>query len=84
MLAKSVSNSVANAQNDPYMRSQTYFMKNAALAENTRKMNNYQDAHSSYLSQPKRLVPKFTGKTMALGAKTGRRTTFTDKCLAIQ
>ena len=83
MMAKSTSNSVAHAQGNPYMRSQTYFLKNAALAANTRRMNRYQDAHSNYLSQPKRLVPKFTGKTMALDAKTGRRTTFTDKCMAI-
>ena len=58
-------------------------MKNAKLAENTKMMNRYQDAHSSYLSVPKRLVPKFSKNTMALEAKTVRRTTFTDKCMAI-
>ena len=66
------------------MRSQTYFKKNAQLKENTKRMHRYQEDHSSYLSQPKRLVPKFINKTMALHARTSRRTTFTDKCMAIQ
>ena len=82
-MAKTTSNSVAHAQGNPYMRSQTYFMKNASLAENTKKMNRYQDAHSNYMSMPKRLVPKFSKNTMALDAGTVRRTTFTDKCMAI-
>ena len=82
-MAKTTSNSIQRVQGDPYMRSQTFFMKNAQLAENTKRMKNYQEAHSNYLSQPKREVPKFIGKTMALNARTQRRTTFTDKFLAI-
>ena len=81
--ARCVSNSIASAQANPYMRSQTYFMKNANIADSTKRMNRYQEAHSAYLSQPKRLVPKFINKTMALDSKPSRRTTFTDKCMAI-
>ena len=58
-------------------------MKNKQIAENTKRMAYYQDAHSKYLAQPKRHVPKFISKTMALNAKPERRTTFTDKHLAI-
>ena len=58
-------------------------MKNKVLAENTRRMHVYQEAHSDFLCQPKRQVPKFISKTMALNARTKRRTTFTDKHLAI-
>ena len=82
-MAKTTSSSIAAVQNDPYMRSQTYFMKNAQLAENTKRMKTYQEAHCDYLCQPKRSVPKFSNKTMALHARTQRRTTFTDKFLAI-
>ena len=53
-ISKAVCNSIASAQGDPYMRSQTYFMKNAQIAENTKRMNRYQDAHSNFLAQPKR------------------------------
>ena len=59
-------------------------MKDAKIAENTRRMNRYQEAHNAYLSQPKRQVPKFINSTMALNARTNRRTTFTDKNTAIQ
>ena len=58
-MAKTESQSIKAAQTNPYMASQTYFMKNAKIAENTRQMNQYQNAHSNYLSAPKRLVPKF-------------------------
>lgn len=66
------------------MRSQTYFLKNRQLEDSNRKLLVYQEAHSNYLAQPKRSVPKFSGNTMALSASTKRRTTFTDKLWAIQ
>ena len=53
-MQKSVSNSIASAQNNPYLRSQTYFLKSMQVANNTRRMNRYQDAHSDFLAQPKR------------------------------
>jgi len=58
-------------------------MKNAKLAENTKRMQRYQEEHSVFLSTPKRKTAKFTNKTAALKAKTERRTTFTDRCFAI-
>ena len=66
------------------MRSQTYFMKNAAIKEKTRQMHRYQEDRSRLLSTPKKETEKFTKHTMTQNATTKRRITFTDKCIAIQ
>ena len=58
-------------------------MKNVEIAENTKRMHRYQEQHCNYLAQPKRQVPKFITNTAARNARTGRRTTFSDKHMAI-
>ena len=83
-MAKVMSSSVNSSQGNPYMRSQTYFMKNAAIKEKTRQMHRYQEDRSRLLSTPKKENEKFTKHTMTQNATTKRRITFTDKCIAIQ
>ena len=65
------------------MRSQTYFMKNAAIRDSTKRMQKYQEDRSKALSTPKKEVEKFNKHCMTLSATTKRRITFSDKYLAI-
>ena len=64
---------------DPYMRSQTFFMKNMAVKNFNSQLRDSQCRQSTDLSQPKRRVPKFYRLTQTENVQRRSMNTFSEK-----